>query len=598
MIELKNVTKIYGKTAVIQNANYSFPNSGLVCLLGESGCGKTTLMNLIAGLDTEYTGKIIVDNVELNTLSENDLCNYRKDYTGFVFQDYHLLNGYSVIENIVYPCVLKNDDSQRDIQKAKELLHSIGLSDKIEEKVQNLSGGQKQRVAIARALIKNPKVILADEPTGALDRKTSTEIMELLKEISQEKLVIVITHDRHICEYADEIITIEDKKVCVQKDLDEADRVSKEKMTLCPPGKINHFALACKNFKTAWIKYLLVSFIFSFGILCMLFSLSSGNIIEKSITDFKEKNVAFNNGYVKNDEKNDIYKRLSADSRLKNVYKQYKIENVSLSMNTHTETMAEKLPMPKAKESMSYGTMPRNNKNEIALTPSLAKKYDAKINELIGKEIVLEYQSQKYTLKVSGIYNAGYDDFFVSSDIEKEFYKGLDNEPYYSVSYDVKEFEDIVAVSDELSKEKIQSENASEQVKAMQNTFTKIQTLFLIVSGMILFVAMFVVGIILIKMQATRYKMVGLLYSFGFQKNMVSKIIVNENILLTILVAVISSLLLIGMQFVTQLNHININLSIIEFIATILISGFIILIINAVINRKLINTRPNIALRK
>lgn len=598
MIELKNVTKIYGNTTVIQNANYSFPNNGLVCLLGESGCGKTTLMNLIAGLDTEYTGKIIVDNVELNTLSENDLCNYRKDYTGFVFQDYHLLNGYSVIENIVYPCVLKSDDSQRDIQKAKELLHNIGLSDKIDEKVQNLSGGQKQRVAIARALIKNPKVILADEPTGALDRKTSTEIMELLKEISQEKLVIVITHDRHICDYADEIITIEDKKVCVQKDLGETDRVSKEKMTLCPPRKINHFALACKNFKTAWIKYLLVSFIFSFGILCMLFSLSSGNIIEKSITDFKEKNVAFNNGYVKYDKKNDIYKRLSADSRLENVYKQYKIENISLSINTHTEMMAEKLPMPKAKESMSYGTMPRNNKNEIALTPSLAKKFDAKINELIGKEIVLEYQSQKSTLKVSGIYNAGYDDFFVSSDIEKEFYKGLDNEPYYSVSYDVKEFEDIVAVSDELSKEKIQSENASEQVKAMQNTFTKIQTLFLIVSGMILFVAMFVVIIILIKMQATRYKMVGLLYSFGFQKNMVSKIIVNENILLTILVAVISSFLLIGMQFVTQLNHININLSIIEFIATILISGFVILIINAVINRKLINTRPNIALRK
>ncbi len=598
MIELKNVTKIYGNTTVIQNANYSFPNNGLVCLLGESGCGKTTLMNLIAGLDTEYTGKIIVDNVELNTLSENDLCNYRKDYTGFVFQDYHLLNGYSVIENIVYPCVLKSNNFQKDIQQAKELLHNIGLSEKIDEKVQNLSGGQKQRVAIARALIKNPKVILADEPTGALDRKTSTEIMELLKEISKEKLVIVITHDRHICNYADEIITIEDKKVCVQKDLGKADRVSKEKMTLCPPGKIHHFALACKNFKTAWIKYLLVSFIFSFGILCMLFSLSSGNIIEKSIMDFKEKNVAFNNGYVKNDEKNDIYKRLSADDRLENVYKQYKIENVSLSMNNHTETMAEKLPMPKAKESMSYGTMPRNNKNEIALTPSLAKKFDAKINKLIGKEIVLEYQSQKYTLKVSGIYNAGYDDFFVSSDIEKEFYKGLDNGPYYSVSYDVKEFEDIVAVSDELSKEKIQSENASEQVKAMQNTFTKIQTLFLIVSGMILFVAMFVVIIILIKMQATRYKMVGLLYSFGFQKNMVSKIIVNENILLTILVAVISSLLLIGMQFVTQLNHININLSITEFIATILISGFIILIINAVINRKLINTRPNIALRK
>lgn len=598
MIELKNVTKIYGHATVIQNANYTFPNKGLVCLLGESGCGKTTLMNLIAGLDTEYTGKILVDNVELNTLSKNDLCNYRKDYTGFIFQDYHLLRGYSVIENIVYPCVLKSDNLQKDIQQAKELIQKIGLSDKTDEKVQNLSGGQKQRVAIARALIKSPKVILADEPTGALDRKTSTEIMEILKEISKTKLVIVITHDRRICDYADEIITIEDKKVCVPKHSDEADRTLHEDMILSPPEKVAHFKLACKNFKISWIKYLLVSCIFSIGILSMIFSLSFGNVIEKSISDFKEKNVAFNNGYVKNDGKNDIYKRLNADDRLENVYKQYKIENVTLSMDTHSETMAEKYPMPKAKETMSYGTMPQNNKKEIALTPSLAKKFNTKINELIGKEVVLEYQSKKYVLKVSGIYNAGYDDFFVSSDIEKEFYKGFDDETYYSVSYDVKDFENIVAVSDELSKGKIQSENASEQVKTMQNTFDKIQTLFMVVSGMILFVAMFVVIIILIKMQSTRYKMVGLLYSFGFQKQVVSKIVVSENILQTILAAVISSLLLIGMQFIAQLYHININLSIIEFVATILISGFIILIINAVINRKLINIHPNIALQK
>lgn len=597
MIELKNVTKIYGHTTVIQNANYSFPNKGLVCLLGESGCGKTTLMNLIAGLDTEYTGKILVDNVELNTLSENELCNYRKDYTGFIFQDYHLLNGYSVVENIVYPCVLKSDNSRKDTDNAKKLIQKIGLSDKADEKVQNLSGGQKQRVAIARALIKNPKIILADEPTGALDRTTSTEIMEILKEISKTKLVIVITHDRHICNYADEIITIEDKKVCVQKPSDKADRILKEEMTLSPPQKVAHFKLACKNFKISWIKYLLVSCIFSIGILCMIFSLSSGNIIEKSISDFKEKNVAFNNGYVKNDEKTDIYKRLNTDDRLENVYKQYKIENVTLSMDTQSETMAEKYPMPKAKESMSYGTMPQNDKKEIALTPSLAKKFNSKINELIGKEIILEYQSKKYVLKVSGIYNAGYDDFFVSSDIEKEFYKGLDDETYYSVNYDVKDFENIVAVNDELAKEKIQSENASEQVKTMQNTFGKIQTLFMVISGMILFVAMFVVIIILIKMQSARYKMVGLLYSFGFQKNMVSKIIVSENILLTILVSAISSLLLMGMQFIA-LYHIDINLSVIEFVATILISSLVILIINAIINRKLINTRPNIALRK
>lgn len=598
MIELKNVTKSYENTTVIQNANYCFPNKGLVCLLGESGCGKTTLMNLIAGLDTEYSGEILVDNVKLNTLSENDLCNYRKDYTGFIFQDYHLLSGYSVIENVVYPSVLKGDKVQDDIPQAKELLHKIGLSDKTEEKVQNLSGGQKQRVAIARALMKDPKMILADEPTGALDRRTSTEIMEILKEISKTKLVIVITHDHHICDYADEIITIEDQKICTQKQSDHADKVSNMDMILCPPGKINHFALALRNFRTSFPKYLLVSFIFSIGILCMIFSLSSGNIVEKSITDFKEKNVAFNNGYIKNEDNDELYKRLMDDDRLENVYKQYKIENVTLATDTHSETMAEKYPMPKAKEAMSYGTMPKNGKDEIALTPSLAKKFNTKIDKLIGEELVLEYQSQKYTLKISGIYNADYDDFFVSSDIEQAFYKGFDSEPCYSVSYDVKNFENIVIVSEELAKEKIQSENASEQVRAMQKTFTKIQTLFLIVSGIILFVALFLVLIILIKMQSVRYKMVGLLYSFGFQKNMVSKMILNENILLTILVAITASLLIVGTQFISQFYHVAIHLSLVEFIATILISGFIILMLNAILNRKLINTRPNIALHK
>lgn len=598
MIELKNLTKIYGKTTVIQNANYTFPNKGLVCLLGESGCGKTTLMNVIAGLDTEYTGRIVVDDMELNALSENNLCNYRKDYVGFIFQDYHLLNGYTVIENIIYPCVLKSDNSKSDIQQAKELLKKIGLSDKENEKVQNLSGGQKQRVAIARALIKKPKVILADEPTGALDRKTSTEIMQILKEISKTKLVILITHDCHICDYADEIITIEDKKICIQKNVDETDRVSKEKMLLCPPKKIRHLKLAYKNFKTAFVKYFLVSCIFSIGILCMIFSLSSENIIEKSIADFKEKNVAFNNGYIKNNGNNDVYKKLTNDKRIENVYKQYKIKNVSLSMSNHSETIAEKYPMPKTKESMSYGIMPRNDKKEIALTPSLAKKFNHKINDLIGKELTLEYDSHKYFLTVSGIYNAGYDDFFVSSDIEKNFYQGLENATYYSINYDVKNFEDIVTISDELSKEKIQSENASEQVKTMQNTFSKIQTLFFVISCMILFVAMFIIIIILVKMQSVRYKMVGLLYSFGFNRNMVSKVIIAENVLLTILVAFITSILLGGIQFIAPIYDINISLSINEFVITILISSFIILLINAVINRKLINTRPTIALKK
>ena len=597
MIELKNLTKIYEKATVIQNANHIFPDTGLICLLGESGCGKTTLMNLISGLDTDYTGKVIVNNVELHSLSENDLCNYRKDYMGFIFQDYHLLNGYTVIENIVYPCILESSDLQENTRQAKELLKNMDLSDKVNEKIQNLSGGQKQRVAIARALIKNPKIILADEPTGALDRKTSTEIMQILKKISKTKLVIVITHDHHICDYADEIITIEDKKIQIQKNANTIDGVSKKEMVLRPPKKINHFKLAYKNFKIAFIKYLLVSCIFSVGILCMMFSLSSENIIDKSIADFKEKNIAFNNGYIKNEGNKNVYEKLVDDKRIENVYKQYKIENILLSMDSHSETMTEKYPMPKTKESMAYGTMPRNDEKEIALTPSLAKKFNPKINELIGEKLNLEYNNQKYTLVVSGIYNAGYDDFFVSSNVEKEFYQHLSNDNYYSINYDVKHFEDIVTISDELAKENILSENASEQVKTMQNTFSNIQMLFFIISGMILCVAVFIIIIILIKMQSARYKLVGLLYSFGFHKDMVSKVIVIENVMLTVCVSITTSLLLIGIHFTAQIYPISISLSINEFIITILISGCLIMFINGVINRKLINIRPTVALK-
>lgn len=598
MIELKNLTKMYGQTEVLKDVCYTFPNRGLVCLLGESGCGKTTLMNLTAGLDTDYSGKIIVDGTKLNSLSENDLCHYRKDYVGFVFQDYHLLNGYTVMENIVYPCVLKSDEPKKDRARAKELLDKMGLADKADEKVQNLSGGQKQRAAIARALIENPEILLADEPTGALDRKTSTEIMEILKEISKTKLVIVITHDRRICDYADEIITIENKKICVQKNADKAEVVPEKLMVLTPARKPDHFKLAYRNFKTAMAKYILISCIVAVGILCVVLSLCSGNIINQSIDDFKTKNAAFNNGYIKNDDADGIYDKLAGDERIENVYRQYKVENVSLAMDGYSETMAEKYPMPKTKETMSYGTMPRKGENEIALTPSLAKKFNPQINELIGQNMTLTYKEQKYMLTVSGIYNAGYDDFFVSSDVEQTFYKDMENENVYAISYDVKRFEDVVTVSKDLEKAGIFSENASQQVGAMQQTFSKLQTLFSVISGMIFGAAMLLIIIVLVKMQAVRYKLAGLLYAFGFTKKMVSKITAAENLLLTLSSVGVTALLLAGICVADMIRPFGLSLGIGEFMAALLVSGVLMFFTGTVINRKLVNTPPAAALRK
>lgn len=535
MIEIKNLTKKYGNVTILDNASYVLPNKGLVCLLGESGSGKTTLMRILAGIDKDYLGDVIVNDKSLKEFNDESLCNYRKDYVGFVFQEYNLLKGYTSLENILYPCVLDEIKQEENEAYAKKLLADFGILEKANKKIQDLSGGQKQRVAIARALIKKPDIILADEPTGALDRKTSKEIMQILKEISKEKLVFIITHDYHICEYADEVISIENKKIIVKETNEQLNRENSKKLELKPSAKVKYNKLAFKNYKVSFIKYFLIALTFAIGIMCFILSLSSGKIMQSEIQNFKDKNTAFNNVYVKKDENTDkLYDLALENERIENVYKQYKINDVSLSANNISITMKEKYPMPKTKESMSYGVMPRVQKNEIAITPSLAKKFTNNINELIGKNLELEHNGKKYSLTISGIYNAGYDDFFVSSDIEQKFYEKLDDKNYYSISFDIKEFEEIVPISEKLTEKGIKADTAKEEVYTIQKNFEKIEKLFIAISLMVLAISIFIVVILLMKLKQTRLKMVKLLSVFGFNKKTISKLVIAENILLAI----------------------------------------------------------------
>ena len=342
-------------------------------MLGASGCGKSTLLNMLAGFDSDYSGNITVGGVQLNGLSDDKLCAYRRDCIGFVFQNYHLLTGYTVLENILLPCELSNEDKQTNLQNAKSFLKTVRLSQKENEKIENLSGGQKQRVAIARALMGNPDIILADEPTGALDRSNSTEIMTLLKEIAKDKLVVVITHDQKICDFADEIISIENGIIAHKSATVQKDESSNKTIILKPSAKVSAFKRGAKNFRVHLNRYVAVSLAISISVLCFVLSLSSGNIMKQSIEDFKAKNTAFNNGYVKSESGSDVLDLLKADERVENVYLQYKINDITLDFNGKNETMAEKYPMPKATESMSYGVMPKMGQNEIALSPSLAK---------------------------------------------------------------------------------------------------------------------------------------------------------------------------------------------------------------------------------
>lgn len=598
MIKIKDITKKYGSNIILEHCSYEFPDTGIVCLMGPSGGGKTTLLNLLAGFDTDYSGVITVGGVRVNEMNAHELCGYRRDNIGFVFQNYHLLPGYTVLENILLACDGGEDEKERQ-KKGKALLKRLGMEEKENQLSETLSGGQKQRAAIARALVNDPRIIFADEPTGALDRKTSTEIMTLLREISRDRLVVVITHDVKISEFADEVIQIKEKRIMGDRPVSR--NVSNEKPLLQrekKPDKNSMVSKAVKNFKVHLKRYIAVSLAISIGMLAFLFSLSFGNVMEHSILEFQEKNTAFNNGYIRGTDDGTILEYLKSDERIEHVYYQYKLENISLQMDGKSQVLAEKFPTPKATQGLSYGVMPGEEKNEIAITPSLAKKMTEDIKSLIGRELTLELDGSSYTVTISGIYNAGYDDFIVSPDIEQKLYEKLPKQDNYSINYDVKEFSDIVAVSNRLGLQGLKSDNASDEVYALQNTFQSLGKLFLVLSILILGIGLFICAVLLIKLQNTRYREVGLLSALGYSRKQITGMILQENLFLSILTAVVELTLLGISIFISKLLALPLIVSGAQAAFTIMAAFAVVMVLSGGASLPLVRTEPAAALRK
>lgn len=215
MIQLENITKVYrmGDTEVHALAGVSlhiYPHE-FVAIIGPSGSGKSTLMNMIGCLDVPTSGRYWIDGIEGSSMKDNDLADLRNQKLGFIFQQYNLLARLSALENVELPLIYKGISAAKRHKLAVEALEHVGLGDKIHHKPTELSGGQQQRVSIARALAGHPALILADEPTGALDSKSGVEIMQMLHELHDEgNTIIVITHDLNIAKQAERIVTIRD----------------------------------------------------------------------------------------------------------------------------------------------------------------------------------------------------------------------------------------------------------------------------------------------------------------------------------------------------------------------------------------------------
>ncbi|MFR5266485.1 ABC transporter ATP-binding protein [Clostridium sp.] len=218
-IKLKNINRIYGnkvKTQVLFDINLSIEQGEFVSIIGQSGSGKSTMLNIIGTLDTPTSGEVYINGTRTDQMSKNQLAELRNQEVGFIFQFHYLLPEFTVLENVLMPYRLSGKKVTPEIlARAERLLEIVNLSKVKNNKATDLSGGQQQRGAIARALINNPKIILADEPTGNLDSNTTQEVYKLLREINKEfnTTFVIITHDNRIAEMADRVVTVKDGKI-------------------------------------------------------------------------------------------------------------------------------------------------------------------------------------------------------------------------------------------------------------------------------------------------------------------------------------------------------------------------------------------------
>ena len=292
MLTLKNIKKIYeqGDEAVLYDINLTFNKNEFVSILGCSGAGKSTLLNIIGGLDDKTSGKLLINGKDIYKRDDLNLDYYRKNNVGFIFQNYNLIEHLTVYENVMLPLLLTNSKNKH--KRVLKILDKTGLKGKKNSKICDLSGGQKQRVAISRALINNPDIILADEPTGALDYKTGYEIMNLIKKLSRNKLVIMVTHNKVLAKkyssriiYLDKGRVISDTNPSKEKNEYFSTKFKSENLSIK-----NALLYSIKTIKAKRKSFLLTSLSSSIGLILVALIISVSNGLKKEMNSY-EKNV-------------------------------------------------------------------------------------------------------------------------------------------------------------------------------------------------------------------------------------------------------------------------------------------------------------------
>ncbi|SEK65324.1 ABC-type lipoprotein export system, ATPase component [Carnobacterium iners] len=304
-LEVKKLNKYYPigddkQFHALKDVDLSFEKGELVSIIGESGSGKSTLMNLFGGLDSKFDGEILVEGKNIGSYTEKQMVQYHKEKIGFVFQSFNLVSHLSILDNVTLAMTLSNVDKETRMERAKTILDQLGLKEQYNKKPEQLSGGQKQRVAIARALVNDPDIIIADEPTGALDSETSEQVLDIIQQIAKGgKLVILVTHSERVAERSSRVVTIADGEIIDDKQtgpLKEVEtsfslRSLDEKQINKNLSIFSAIRMALLNMKEKLGRNVLIALGGSIGIMSIVLMLSLGRGVNDYLTETMNENV-------------------------------------------------------------------------------------------------------------------------------------------------------------------------------------------------------------------------------------------------------------------------------------------------------------------
>ena len=445
MLELRKITKIYAtddfKQTALDSVSITFKKNEFVSILGPSGSGKTTLLNIIGGLDEYTDGDLIINNVSTKEYKDTDWDSYRNHSIGFVFQSYNLIPHQSILSNVELALTLSGVSKNERRKKAKEALEKVGLKDHINKRPNQLSGGQMQRVAIARALVNNPDIVLADEPTGALDSKTSEQIMELLKEVAEDRLVIMVTHNADLAnEYSTRIVELKDGVII--NDTDPAKAEAKEVKTKVKTKKVGMsmktaLSLSLNNLLTKKGRTILTAFAGSIGIIGIALILSLSHGIQSYI-DKTEQETLSSYPLVMEKETVDMSKMIESmtgNAEDEEEYKEDEVHSINIISDIFT-SVSQEVRRNNMKDFMEYIESDKTNIKDFTTSIQYGYGVVPNIYKQDGDEIIQVNPNtifDSFGMSTSGISNV-YSGYMSRYDVFTEL---INNEKLLKQQYDL-----------------------------------------------------------------------------------------------------------------------------------------------------------------